>query len=85
MRCENCGEVTPKETCVVLQDVVPLPKSRGQANLVQKVSLSSSKLCLLFDDYVLLYCEIDIALISFAAKFGTMINYFMNLCLSGSV
>ncbi|XP_010669152.2 uncharacterized protein LOC104886392 [Beta vulgaris subsp. vulgaris] len=36
LRCENCGEVTPKETCVVLQDVVPLPKSRGQANLVQK-------------------------------------------------
>lgn len=36
LKCGNCGEVTEKETYVVLGDVVPIPKSRGQANLVQK-------------------------------------------------
>ncbi|XP_073525351.1 CXXC motif containing zinc binding protein-like [Phyllobates terribilis] len=36
LRCENCGEVTPKETCVCLNETVSLPKSRGTAHLVQK-------------------------------------------------
>ncbi|CAO2818019.1 unnamed protein product [Amaranthus hypochondriacus] len=36
LKCENCGEVTQKETSVVLEEVFPIPKSRGQANLVQK-------------------------------------------------
>lgn len=36
LKCENCGEVTPKETCAVLNETVPIPKSRGTTNLVQK-------------------------------------------------
>ncbi|KAK9699782.1 hypothetical protein RND81_08G196100 [Saponaria officinalis] len=36
LRCENCGEVTEKETCVSLDEQVAIPKSRGVANLVQK-------------------------------------------------
>ncbi|KAL2940184.1 hypothetical protein RDABS01_001566 [Bienertia sinuspersici] len=36
LRCENCGEVTAKESTLSLEEVVPIPKSRGHANLVQK-------------------------------------------------
>lgn len=36
LRCENCGEMTPKETAVSLEEEVPLPKSRGHAHLLQK-------------------------------------------------
>ncbi|KAK1311858.1 hypothetical protein QJS10_CPA07g00923 [Acorus calamus] len=36
LRCENCGELTQKETCVVLGETVPLTNGRGTANLVQK-------------------------------------------------
>ncbi|KAJ8448867.1 hypothetical protein Cgig2_011488 [Carnegiea gigantea] len=38
LRCENCGEMTPKETAVSLEEEVPLPKSRGHAHLLQKSS-----------------------------------------------
>uniref|UniRef100_A0A803N0A7 Uncharacterized protein n=1 Tax=Chenopodium quinoa TaxID=63459 RepID=A0A803N0A7_CHEQI len=37
VKCGNCGEVTEKESYVMLGEVVPIPKSRGQANLVQKL------------------------------------------------
>ncbi|KAI3830515.1 hypothetical protein MKW98_030678 [Papaver atlanticum] len=36
IKCGNCGEVSPKETCLVLADTVSIPKSRGTTNLVQK-------------------------------------------------
>uniref|UniRef100_A0A803M3K1 Uncharacterized protein n=1 Tax=Chenopodium quinoa TaxID=63459 RepID=A0A803M3K1_CHEQI len=36
VKCGNCGEVTEKESYVMLGEVVPIPKSRVQANLVQK-------------------------------------------------
>ncbi|XP_021739079.1 UPF0587 protein C1orf123 homolog [Chenopodium quinoa] len=36
VKCGNCGEVTEKESYVMLGELVPIPKSRGQANLVQK-------------------------------------------------
>ncbi|XP_024963108.1 UPF0587 protein C1orf123 homolog [Cynara cardunculus var. scolymus] len=34
-KCENCGEVTEKETCVSLNGTLPLPK-KGTTNLIQK-------------------------------------------------
>ncbi|CAL9062757.1 uncharacterized protein LOC135585346 [Musa acuminata AAA Group] len=39
VKCENCGEISQKETCVVLSESVPLPNGRGTANLVQKCKL----------------------------------------------
>ncbi|GMH06956.1 hypothetical protein Nepgr_008796 [Nepenthes gracilis] len=36
LKCGNCGEVSPKETCLSLNETVPIPKSRGTTNLVQK-------------------------------------------------
>ncbi|XP_010526157.1 PREDICTED: UPF0587 protein C1orf123 homolog [Tarenaya hassleriana] len=36
LRCGNCGEMTPKETCVTLGETVPVPGSRGTCHLVQK-------------------------------------------------
>ncbi|KDP34130.1 hypothetical protein JCGZ_07701 [Jatropha curcas] len=36
LKCGRCGEVSQKETCVSLNDTVPLPTGRGTANLVQK-------------------------------------------------
>ena len=39
LKCGCCGEVTKKETCLSLNETVPLPASRGTANLVQKVTL----------------------------------------------
>ncbi|KAF8393482.1 hypothetical protein HHK36_021726 [Tetracentron sinense] len=36
LKCGNCGEVTQKETCVSLNETVPLPKGKGTTNLVQK-------------------------------------------------
>nr|XP_043606268.1 CXXC motif containing zinc binding protein [Erigeron canadensis] len=35
LKCENCGEVTEKETCVSLNEEVPGAK-RGTINLIQK-------------------------------------------------
>uniref|UniRef100_A0A0D3EQ95 Uncharacterized protein n=1 Tax=Oryza barthii TaxID=65489 RepID=A0A0D3EQ95_9ORYZ len=39
LRCENCGEVSAKATCVSLGEVVDLPNGRSTANLVQKCKL----------------------------------------------
>uniref|UniRef100_A0A0E0C3M9 Uncharacterized protein n=1 Tax=Oryza meridionalis TaxID=40149 RepID=A0A0E0C3M9_9ORYZ len=39
LRCENCGEVSAKATCVSLGEVVDLPNGRNTANLVQKCKL----------------------------------------------
>ncbi|KAJ9701917.1 hypothetical protein PVL29_003923 [Vitis rotundifolia] len=36
VKCGNCGEVSQKETCVTLNETVPLPKSKGTTHLVQK-------------------------------------------------
>lgn len=41
LRCENCGEVTPKETCVSLEEKIPTPKNRGYVNLLQKCKFCS--------------------------------------------
>ncbi|KAL6573982.1 hypothetical protein OROHE_001524 [Orobanche hederae] len=35
-RCENCGEVTQKETCVCLDETVPSAKGKSQIHLPQK-------------------------------------------------
>ncbi|KAJ1695406.1 hypothetical protein LUZ63_012104 [Rhynchospora breviuscula] len=39
LQCENCGEITPSFSCVMLSEEVPLPRvfGRGTANLVQKL------------------------------------------------
>ncbi|CAK9143967.1 unnamed protein product [Ilex paraguariensis] len=39
LKCGNCGEVTQKETWVMLNETVPLPKGKGTTNLVQKCKL----------------------------------------------
>ncbi|CAA6672818.1 unnamed protein product [Spirodela intermedia] len=36
LKCESCGEVTQRETCVTLSETVTMPNSRGTAHLVQK-------------------------------------------------
>ncbi|MQM16275.1 hypothetical protein Taro_049234 [Colocasia esculenta] len=36
LKCEGCGEITQKETCVMLSETVSVPNSRGTANLVQR-------------------------------------------------
>ncbi|XVE97639.1 hypothetical protein REPUB_Repub03eG0036100 [Reevesia pubescens] len=40
LKCENCGELSQRETCVSLGDTFPLPvgkgKGKGTTNLVQK-------------------------------------------------
>ncbi|MQL84218.1 hypothetical protein Taro_016731 [Colocasia esculenta] len=36
LKCEGCGEITQKETCVMLSETVAVPNSRGTANLVQR-------------------------------------------------
>ncbi|XP_029119385.1 uncharacterized protein [Elaeis guineensis] len=36
VKCENCGEVSQKETCVTMSESVPLPNGKGTVNLVQK-------------------------------------------------
>lgn len=36
LKCGNCGEVSQKESCVTLSEMVDLPKGRGSAHLVQK-------------------------------------------------
>ncbi|PIA42866.1 hypothetical protein AQUCO_02000368v1 [Aquilegia coerulea] len=41
MKCTNCGEVSQKETCVMLSETVPLPNGRGTTNLVQKCKFCS--------------------------------------------
>ncbi|XP_008806804.2 CXXC motif containing zinc binding protein-like [Phoenix dactylifera] len=39
VKCENCGEISQKKTCVTMSESVPLPSGRGTANLVQKCKL----------------------------------------------
>ncbi|KAJ3686493.1 hypothetical protein LUZ61_015657 [Rhynchospora tenuis] len=41
LQCENCGEITPCFSCVMLSEEVPLPRlhGRGTVNLVQKCKL----------------------------------------------
>ncbi|XP_010910652.1 uncharacterized protein [Elaeis guineensis] len=39
VKCENCGEVSQKETCVTMSESVPLPNGKGTVNLVQKCKL----------------------------------------------
>ena len=41
VKCENCGEISQKETCVTMSETVPLSSGRATANLVQKVSISN--------------------------------------------
>lgn len=36
VKCENCGEISQKETCVTMSESVPLSSGRATANLVQK-------------------------------------------------
>ncbi|KAK9101121.1 hypothetical protein Scep_024551 [Stephania cephalantha] len=36
IKCTNCGELTQKETCIMLSETLPLPTGRGTTNLVQK-------------------------------------------------
>ncbi|WCJ29561.1 CXXC motif containing zinc binding protein [Euphorbia peplus] len=36
VKCGNCGEVSQKETCVILDETVSVPGSRSTAHLVQK-------------------------------------------------
>ncbi|GMN35949.1 hypothetical protein TIFTF001_005648 [Ficus carica] len=36
VKCGRCGEVSKKETCVVLNDSVPLPVGKGTTHLIQK-------------------------------------------------
>ncbi|XP_020588696.1 UPF0587 protein C1orf123 isoform X2 [Phalaenopsis equestris] len=39
VKCESCGEISQKETCVMISEVVPLPTGRATAHLVQKCKL----------------------------------------------
>eukprot|EP01018_Ginkgo_biloba_P032503 Gb_15935 [translate_table: standard] len=43
-KCGNCGELSQKETCVTLSELVDLPKGRGSAHLVQKLKHNRGKL-----------------------------------------
>ncbi|KAJ3692051.1 hypothetical protein LUZ60_012401 [Juncus effusus] len=36
LKCENCGEISQKSTCVSLSDEVPLSNGKGTVHLVQK-------------------------------------------------
>ncbi|XP_028796071.1 CXXC motif containing zinc binding protein [Neltuma alba] len=36
VKCGRCGEVSQKETCVALNETVPLPVGKGTTNLIQK-------------------------------------------------
>ena len=38
VKCGSCGEISDKFSCVSASEMVDLPKSRGKAHLVQKVS-----------------------------------------------
>ncbi|CAN6457018.1 unnamed protein product [Victoria cruziana] len=39
LKCGNCGELSQKETCVTLSEVVQLPKGRSTTNLSQRCKL----------------------------------------------
>ncbi|KAK7310736.1 hypothetical protein RJT34_08432 [Clitoria ternatea] len=36
LKCGRCGELSQKETCVSLNDTVPLPVGKGSTHLIQK-------------------------------------------------
>ncbi|KAF3447501.1 hypothetical protein FNV43_RR12687 [Rhamnella rubrinervis] len=36
LKCGRCGELSQKETCVTLNDSVPLPVGKGTTHLIQK-------------------------------------------------
>ncbi|GMI92577.1 hypothetical protein like AT4G32930 [Hibiscus trionum] len=36
LKCENCGEMSWRETCVSLDHAVPLRRGKGTTNLIQK-------------------------------------------------
>ncbi|ONI33300.1 hypothetical protein PRUPE_1G415500 [Prunus persica] len=36
LKCERCGELSQRETCVSLNETVPLPSGKATVNLVQK-------------------------------------------------
>ncbi|KAL2317890.1 hypothetical protein Fmac_031766 [Flemingia macrophylla] len=36
LKCGRCGELSQKETCLVLNDTVPLPVGKGTTHLIQK-------------------------------------------------
>ncbi|OAY54070.1 CXXC motif containing zinc binding protein [Manihot esculenta] len=36
VKCGRCGELSQKETCVILNETYPLPAGKGTTNLVQK-------------------------------------------------
>lgn len=37
IKCGSCGTVSDKETSVVASELIDIPKSKGSANLVQRV------------------------------------------------
>ncbi|CAL0324883.1 unnamed protein product [Lupinus luteus] len=37
VKCGRCGELSQRETCVALNDIVPLPVGKGTTHLIQKV------------------------------------------------
>lgn len=41
VKCNSCGEVSEKFSCVVFSEMVDLPKSRGKAHLVQRCKFCS--------------------------------------------
>ncbi|XP_016468261.1 uncharacterized protein LOC107790807 [Nicotiana tabacum] len=41
LKCGNCGEITQKETCVILGGTVPLPIGKGTTHLIQKCKFCS--------------------------------------------
>ncbi|KAI5078613.1 hypothetical protein GOP47_0006284 [Adiantum capillus-veneris] len=41
VKCNNCGEITEKYSCVVFSELLYLPNSRGKAHLVQRCKFCS--------------------------------------------
>ncbi|XP_078168866.1 uncharacterized protein LOC144563289 isoform X2 [Carex rostrata] len=39
LKCENCGEISKKPSCVSLSEQVPLPNGRGTVQMIQKCKL----------------------------------------------
>ncbi|KAJ3671180.1 hypothetical protein LUZ60_008606 [Juncus effusus] len=39
MRCDNCGEISPKWSCVILSEKVRLPDGKGDVHLYQKCKM----------------------------------------------
>ncbi|QCD99092.1 hypothetical protein DEO72_LG7g372 [Vigna unguiculata] len=43
LKCGRCGELSQKETCVVLNDTVPLPVGKATTHLIQKGKLQQQQ------------------------------------------